>query len=206
MHTCRSTEERFTETNIFLINILISLLSSDAGWKGARDVDATTSELASLCLLQRALADMGAIDTVVFLISSAHDYDNLPTYHRDVTAKVLELAYELVHYGPSDLQDRFISHIEEKRRGHSTSKDFLYAIKAQLRTFGGEMKIRFERGIVKDVRQEEKRMALLDKTVARCSTLLLFLNMLCENHNERAQVRPLFSSCGSLRSYNTHSP
>jgi len=140
-----------------------------------------------LAQLQRALAEMGAIDTIVFLISLAHKYEALSSYQRDIAQKVVELAYELVHYGPTDLQNMFVSLIEEKRLGLSASKNFMSSIKVQLKVFGAEVKRALEHSVLKEAKQEEKRNQRLDTILSRSSTLLLFLKMLCENHNARVQ-------------------
>lgn len=186
MHS--SSEQRFAETNIFLVDILVSLLSSDAGWENDKSVESTTKELASLSQLQHALANMGAIDTIIYLISSACNYEVLPSHQRQTTHKIVELAYELVHYGPRDLQDRFIDLIEQKRLGYDASKNFMASLKAQLRIFATDVKHSVERLTIKDVKQEEKRMQRLDLFISRCTMLLLLLKMLCENHNARVQA------------------
>lgn len=72
--------------------------------------------------------------------------------------------------------------------GLTVSKDFLPALKVQLKVFGSEVKRSLERVVIKDAKQEEKRIEMQARAFARSKNLLIFLNMLCENHNARAQM------------------
>ena len=101
--------------------------------------------------------------------------------------KTLELANELLAFGDDELQNMLIDLIEAKRQGLEVSKDFLYAVKTQLRAFAEVAKSSFEKQASKDAKQEESGRA--DEGVVARDNLLL-----------------LVRSASDVRPHNDHSP
>ena len=192
-HLKATSRDAFSETNAFLVDILISLLSSDAV-----AIDKTTlagtarffDEAARLAQLQRSLGEMGCIDVVVQLLSAARDVAMRTPYQRAIVPKAIELADEILRFGDTALQHAFVEHVKATRQGFGVIRDFLFALKAQLRHFSSEVKRALERDakLVRDAKQEAKRLEAQAATFNEATTLLHLLQMLCEGHNDEIQA------------------
>ena len=206
LKACES--DRYMETNQFILDILTyGLLATSleesqvkTGVEGTAAIEmrrqANVDEQASLRLLQEALADAGAIDVIISVIAAARDLSARTTYQQAIVPKLIGLAAELVHYGPEQLQNAFLVRIKESLSGYSTSKDFLPTLKEQLLNPKRGCVVMIKQSLetsqkassaADTARQEEKRIAKLRSACEEAKTLLLFLQMLCENHNVDAQ-------------------
>ena len=208
-----STSDKHSECNRTLVDILTSMLATEiieAQVEGGRFETTTEiqqrrttnlTEHLSLGALQLALANAGALDTIIAIISSARDIGARTPYEQAIVPKAFELATEMMRYGPRELQNRFVESLKASLGGYASAKDFLPALKEQL--------LNSKKGCISLVKQAlevsytsssaassgasassaaEKQLSKLKTACDETTTLLTFLQMLCENHNSEVQT------------------
>lgn len=201
-----SNNDKYTECNRFLVDILTSLLATGLSASETKIGIETTAEVERrragnlaeqlhLLGLQQALADSGALDAIIAIISGARDLGMRTPYQQAIVPKVIELASEMMRYGPEPLQNQFIERLKASLSGYTSAKDFLPALKEQL--------LNSKKGCLSQIRralegsaasysqasaQDEKKLLKLKAACDETTTLLTFLQMLCENHNHDAQT------------------
>jgi hypothetical protein len=204
-HLCDYVSDEFTDCDIYFLQVLKAVMQNRCvDWQnkiddyeigkleGQREIlksdliaDLKT-ETDKLQALQRAFVDLGAGHMVVRVVSikgnvDTHESDTaLGRYYTAMSPKVVEVGIALVETGTRYCQDDIINwHRISRDQLHKVERSFLSGMRTILRQWKQELL---------DGNMESFSKLDREVFVSRVINLLRFLQLMCEGHNEDAQV------------------